>query len=135
MGAYHTKNQTEVVIRSGYTMIELIFVIVIIGILAALVIPKLTATRDDAKLSTDVSNMNICIKDVSGLYTATGTDPSIIYSNSDACSNVVCYNIDINSTHMKVDLNVTGADYCADIQNVGGELVHSYNIAGEAIKR
>jgi general secretion pathway protein G len=32
-------------------MIELIFVIVIIGILAAIAIPKLVATRDDAKVS------------------------------------------------------------------------------------
>ena len=33
-------------------MIELIFVIVILGVLAAVAIPKLSATRDDAKVST-----------------------------------------------------------------------------------
>ena len=35
-------------IKSAFTMIELIFAIVIIGILAAIAVPKLMVTRDDA---------------------------------------------------------------------------------------
>ncbi len=34
--------------RNAFTMIELVFVIVIIGILSAIAIPKFAATRDDA---------------------------------------------------------------------------------------
>ncbi len=36
--------------KNGFTMIELVFVIVVIGILAGIAIPKLTVTRDDAQL-------------------------------------------------------------------------------------
>lgn len=34
--------------RKAFTMVELVFVIVVIGILSAIAIPKLAATRDDA---------------------------------------------------------------------------------------
>jgi len=37
--------------RKAFTMMELVFVIVVIGILSAIAIPKFSATRDDAKVS------------------------------------------------------------------------------------
>jgi general secretion pathway protein G len=37
--------------KKAFTMIELIFVIVVIGILSAIAIPKFAATRDDAIIS------------------------------------------------------------------------------------
>ncbi|GHU51204.1 hypothetical protein AGMMS49975_03900 [Clostridia bacterium] len=43
--------------KKGFTLIELVVVIVILGILALLVIPKISAYTDSAKLSTCVANM------------------------------------------------------------------------------
>ncbi|WP_345976643.1 prepilin-type N-terminal cleavage/methylation domain-containing protein [Sulfurimonas sp. HSL3-7] len=37
--------------KSAFTMIELVFVIVVLGILAAIAVPKLAVTRDDAMIS------------------------------------------------------------------------------------
>jgi general secretion pathway protein G len=58
--------------RAGFTMIELIFVIVILGILAAVAIPKLAATRDDAKVSGIVGNARTLVGDVTAFYTSQG---------------------------------------------------------------
>lgn len=119
--------------RAGWTMIELILILIVVGILASIAIPQLVATRDDAKLSMDVSNMAICIRDMGAESTATGID--LINIDSDACNKVVCFTKEINASSMSVDLNVSGADYCADIQNVGGHLVKTYEFAGPTVKR
>jgi type II secretory pathway pseudopilin PulG len=117
--------------REGWTVIELIFILVVIGILAALAIPRLAATRNDAKLSADVANMNICLGSVAMQYTAT----KIMDINITACNNVVCYTIDTNDTVMHIDINASAADYCDDIENVGGHLIRDYQFAGKRIKR
>jgi general secretion pathway protein G len=49
-------------------MIELVFVIVIIGILAAVAIPKLAATRDDAKAGAIKSDIGTAINAIPAWY-------------------------------------------------------------------
>ncbi|QKF91956.1 type II secretion system protein [Campylobacter sp. CCUG 57310] len=58
--------------RKGFTMIELIFVIVILGILAAVAIPRLAATRDDAEISKTATNITTVLGDLTSYYTSQG---------------------------------------------------------------
>ncbi|SFV60322.1 Type II secretion envelope pseudopilin protein (PulG,guides folded protein to PulD in outer membrane) [hydrothermal vent metagenome] len=59
--------------RAGFTMIELIFVIVILGILAAVAIPKLAATRTDAEVSKLASDAATLVSELGTFYTSQGT--------------------------------------------------------------
>ena len=58
--------------KKAFTIIELVFVIVILGTLAAVIIPKLNATRDDAELAKAASNISTIIGDLASYYTSRG---------------------------------------------------------------
>jgi general secretion pathway protein G len=54
--------------KKGFTMIELIFVIVILGILAAVAVPRLAATRDDARLAAIKTDIGTFINAIPSWY-------------------------------------------------------------------
>ena len=53
--------------KSGFTLIEILIVVIILGILAAIVIPQFTEASSDAKESTLVSNLQT-LRSQMGLY-------------------------------------------------------------------
>ena len=58
--------------KKGFTMIELIFVIVILGILASVAIPRLAGTREDAEISSAVANLRTLLGDAASYYAVKG---------------------------------------------------------------
>ncbi|WP_067331628.1 type II secretion system GspH family protein [Sulfurovum riftiae] len=103
-------------------MIELIFVIVIIGILAAVAVPKLAATRDDAKISALAKNVTIGANEIASYALANGKTESDFTLMSNAVAGMVgrgeavqsgsILNIKINDTAdcLIMEINTTTAD-------------------------
>jgi len=95
--------------RAGFTMIELIFVIVILGILAAVAIPKLAATRDDAKIASIATEAATAVTDFGAYYTAQGSFATAAQGGAANMSNVFAGDAtDMNATGASV--TIPGAD-------------------------
>lgn len=86
--------------RQAFTMIEMIFVIVIIGILSAVAIPKLSATRTDAKVSAEVRSVQNALNNLGTEYST--RNAFIDYTHTDANAAVKCFTFDTDT-----DGNVT----------------------------
>ncbi len=75
--------------HKAFTMIELIFVIVIIGILSAVAIPKFAATRDDAKIAAIAQKIGAAVEEIASGTVASGTFSYNMIAKSNTVSGMI----------------------------------------------
>jgi len=108
--------------KKSFTMLELIFVIVIIGILSGIAIPRLWVTRDDAvnaKVKTEVSTVRSAISSKYTKLVLAGNSscPDLEKSTSDDTlfENILTYPISKQEGSLEWDGN--GTDYNVTYDN------------------
>ena len=113
--------------RKGFTMIELIFVIVILGILAAVAIPRLAATRDYAEIAKTATNIQTLIADLGSYYTSQGEFASDVSKMSNVKSPIeikskyTCLTVGTgNATSGEIGLTIGEDDLCKDVWKLPG---------------
>jgi len=122
--------------KNAFTMIELIFVIVIIGILAAVAIPKLAATRSDAEASNIVQSLTQCINDAGGEYMMSSsfhafTQDANLTQNCKVAKKCFDFNESDENGTLEVGNLATTDKKCIEAQSIASEnilaVTHSIN--------
>ena len=115
--------------QNAFTMIELIFVIVILGILSAVAIPKLMATKDDAYIVKEVANAKQVMQNANSEYISQGSFSSY--------PSTKCYSFtgasDGNFTVAKINLST---DLCTQLfaSSLSNGIDGSYQFGGTKVQ-
>lgn len=72
-------------IQKGFTLVELLIVVIILAILAAIVVPQFASTTDDAKVSSLDSNLTAVRSAIDLYYQQHGKYPGAVAGTQGAC--------------------------------------------------
>jgi prepilin-type N-terminal cleavage/methylation domain-containing protein len=85
--------------RTAFTIVEVIFVIVILGILASVAIPKLAITKLDATAARIALELGDCIEMASGAYTMDGSFDLNSFACNDVQNSSMCFILIANDSN------------------------------------
>lgn len=145
--------------KKAFTMIELVFVIVILGVLASIAIPRLAATRDDAEVAVGVQRLSQMLTGIGSYYTANGifdsnlskmTNESLMdstmapfdsdfqttaayFGNSTLTKSCIKIVADDDNGTLTLTAQSDGSSYCQVLISELGDILKVYKFGGSSI--
>lgn len=143
--------------KSAFTMVELVYVIVILGILAVVALPRFSATRGDATVSKIAQNIGTSIEEIGAYtnskgaadkdFTVMSHSMAIMKKNGDAVlsdnkaiisiDGVSCINIEIIKSSTNDDLKVSYVsstdEKCLNLQSAVSAQNYSMKLRGTSV--
>ena len=107
--------------RPAFTIVELIFIIVVIAILAVIALPKLAATRDDAKLTVTAHNIMVGAGEIAAYAVAQGHTTANLGDMSNAIKKLLDDGIASETGNYEVHIGAGSSGDCVrlKIENPG----------------
>ncbi len=135
MGPFSASQRTRQVGQSGFTLIELVVVVLVLGIIAAVVAPRLMDYVGSAEESTARQNLGILRDAISNYRTRTGAYPGDLGTEADLKADLADYLNKFPENPLKekdtVAVQTTGAPLTT---TVGGPIGSRYdNVTGQVI--
>ncbi len=143
--------------QKAFTMIELIFVIVLLGILSSIAIPRLSTTRDDAEVVKAAEEIRTLINDLSIFYMGHGKFENITqmtnitlvdngfnnfesnlttkayYSNSARTEKCIGLQVSIDGGDLNISLEGSSSTLCKNLNNILHESIKVHHFGGSNI--
>ncbi|MCR6591478.1 transformation system protein CtsG [Campylobacter insulaenigrae] len=100
--------------KKAFTIMELVFVVIILGVLAAIALPKLGTSKDEASAIQALSNLKIFINDINNYVLKNEELSSVaLMSNISNIKNVDLSNL--HNTTQELDFSVGNDEQCVKI--------------------
>ncbi|MBE3610580.1 type II secretion system protein [Campylobacter californiensis] len=111
--------------KKGFTAVELVFIIVVLGILSAVVLPKLFGTREDTFVARAATNISTFVSDITHYYMAQGgfeNGKENIYKMTSVAFPIQigtnnCLDV-TDITQTSITLSISEADLCGDLWRI-----------------